>query len=206
MQLYGLFWNKDQQPTLKITDVMEITGKNRSSAYGHLALLRNSGWLLFNTAHDGTLLIDFTPGLSKILDSQLLINSESIESVIPEKSRKSARVKDSSVQKIGQSKKLDGRDTRLDHPAIKAYRTIARLHVPVTWRDDVIAIVGDRSEEWARLVKDWIGRGWNKGNVKGMLDAFSNGGISGNRRRTEPPAKPEPIQTPEEIAEELRRL
>jgi len=68
----------------------------------------------------------------------------------------------------------------LNHPAIQAYRKEARLHVPVTWRDTVIEVVGDIDEDilsWAELVRDWIGNGWNPRNVKGMTEAYKNGGI-----------------------------
>ena len=69
------------------------------------------------------------------------------------------------------------RDTRLDHPAIQAYRKEAHLHVPITWRDTVIEVVGDDVKTWAELVRDWVGHGWNKANVKDMLSAYQNGGI-----------------------------
>jgi hypothetical protein len=73
------------------------------------------------------------------------------------------------------------RDIRLDHPAIIAYREEARLHVPVTWRDDVIETIDD-AERWQRLVHSWIGKGWNKQNIEGMLEAYRNGGIGRNNK------------------------
>jgi hypothetical protein len=72
------------------------------------------------------------------------------------------------------------RDARLDHPAIIEYRKIAHLHVPITWRDAVIETVGDEPNNvmvWGELVLNWIGHGWNKANIKDMLDAHKNGGI-----------------------------
>ena len=73
------------------------------------------------------------------------------------------------------------RDVRLDHPAIVTYKSVAHLNVPITWRDAVIEAVGDKQvevTEWSVLIRDWIGHGWNKANVKGMLDAYRNGGLS----------------------------
>ena len=73
------------------------------------------------------------------------------------------------------------RDTRLDHPAIIAYREEAHLHVPINWRDGVIETVS-QVDKWTELVHEWIGRGWNKRNISGMLDAYKKGGISKNDR------------------------
>lgn len=64
------------------------------------------------------------------------------------------------------------RDERLDHPAIIAYRENARLHVPVVWRDEVIETIGGEDKPWGELVKLWVGKGWNPGNVAGMLELF----------------------------------
>jgi hypothetical protein len=77
------------------------------------------------------------------------------------------------------SKKGKKRDPLLDHPAIIAYREEARLHVPITWRKEVCEIVDD-AEKWQKLVHSWIGKGWNKQNVEGMLQAYVNGGIGKN--------------------------
>jgi hypothetical protein len=78
------------------------------------------------------------------------------------------------------------RDERLDHPAIKAYRSETHLHVPIVWRDEVIQVVGNDNgnvEKWKDLVHEWIGRGWNRANVKGMLDAYREGGIKHHGKR-----------------------
>lgn len=76
----------------------------------------------------------------------------------------------------------------LDHPAIQAYRVNAHLHVKKTWRQRVIDSVGDDQADvkrWGELVDDWVGSGWNKSNVKGMLEKFqgkprANGKPKGN--------------------------
>jgi hypothetical protein len=69
-------------------------------------------------------------------------------------------------------KKGSTKDERLEHPALKVYRSVANLHVPVAWRDDVIQAVGERSEDWGQVVKSWIGHGWNPQNISGMLEVF----------------------------------
>lgn len=67
------------------------------------------------------------------------------------------------------------RDERLDNPAIIAYREMARLHAPIIYRDDIIAVVGNDVDRWREHVKKWIGLGWKKTNIEGMLDTFKNG-------------------------------
>lgn len=89
------------------------------------------------------------------------------------------------------------RDPRLDHPAIQGYREIARLHVPIAWRDDVITACGDnpdapetwaanpeKVEDWKGVVKSWVGRQYKPGNVEGMLDVLQNGWARNNQQGT----------------------
>jgi len=77
------------------------------------------------------------------------------------------------------------RDGRLSHPALTTYREVASLHIPKVWRDKAIQVVGEDPENimrWRNHVTDWIGHGWNKANVKGMLESFATGGIKSNGR------------------------
>ncbi len=70
------------------------------------------------------------------------------------------------------------RDPLLDHPAIVGYKSIVHLHVPVAWRQEVAATIGEKEADvtrWLELVRGWVGRGWNKQNVAGMLEAFRKG-------------------------------
>lgn len=83
------------------------------------------------------------------------------------------------VVKVPKKKKKD-RDPLLDNPAIIAYRDEARLHVPIPWREEVCNKVDD-PERWKELVHDWIGHGWNKQNISGMLEAYENGGIGSKK-------------------------
>jgi len=66
------------------------------------------------------------------------------------------------------------RDPRLDHPTIKAYREIMHLQVPEPLRDDLTKI---NDPNIASHFKDWLGRGYNPRNIRGILDAYTNGGI-----------------------------
>lgn len=80
------------------------------------------------------------------------------------------------------------KDPRLEQEAIRVYRHEMSLHVPINWRDEVIAAVTD-FDLWARILHDWSGLGWNKQNIKGLLDAYKSGGIvskNGNSRHTMP--------------------
>lgn len=80
------------------------------------------------------------------------------------------------IDENGRKKK----DPNLTHPAVKFYRSATHLQVPIIWRKKLVQAVGvDHGEvlRWQTLVVDWIGMGWNKGNIKGMIEAFKNGGI-----------------------------
>lgn len=71
-------------------------------------------------------------------------------------------------------KKNKKRDERLDHPAIIAYRDEVHLHVPINLRDDVIEVVDD-ADRWRAVIHSWMGKGWNKQNIAGMLEVYNNG-------------------------------
>lgn len=77
------------------------------------------------------------------------------------------------------------RDALLDHPAVMAYRSIVHLNVDFTWRAKVAEGVGAdpaNLKRWEKLVSDWVGYGWKKTNIKGMLEAFVSGGIKGRKQ------------------------
>jgi hypothetical protein len=92
-------------------------------------------------------------------------------------------------------------DGLLEHPALKTYRGIARLNVDFTWRQRVIDAVGEDVERWGKHIDDWIGAGWNKTNIKGLLESFQSGGIKNRRNGNKPDAK----SRFEARVEELRR-
>ena len=67
------------------------------------------------------------------------------------------------------------RDPRSSHPAIAAYREIARVYPAMAWYDDVIDRVGDEADtltRWRAHIKTCIGRGWRPTNVVAMLETF----------------------------------
>ena len=75
VQLRGLAWGSDdnETPEISVKKLCELTGKSRATIYGHLAILRASGWLLFSSAHHSGLTVRFTDAvhdqtLSKNLD------------------------------------------------------------------------------------------------------------------------------------------
>lgn len=74
------------------------------------------------------------------------------------------------------SSKGSKRDSRLDHPAIKGYNELARLHVPIPLRDDWIKCADEIGVDYLlESVKLWIGNGWNKQNVNGIMDWSKQG-------------------------------
>ena len=59
VQLRGLAWGKERMDQVTVKEIMEVTGKSRSTIYGHLGILRDRGWLLFNSAHYSWLTVEF---------------------------------------------------------------------------------------------------------------------------------------------------
>lgn len=93
-------------------------------------------------------------------------------------------------------------DERLKHPALIAYQQEARLSIPISWRDEVITTVMDAGL-WTRVVHQWIGNGWNKQNIRGMLESYRAGGIqkpNGHNGAPSPTAVSPDNETPEEYA------
>jgi hypothetical protein len=83
------------------------------------------------------------------------------------------------------------RDPLLSHPAVKAFRSETRYHMPIAWRPEVVAAVGEvrhKVDQWRAVVHEWLGRGYNPSNVQGMLDVFKRGGFSENDRVRSPEA------------------
>lgn len=62
-QLKGLGWGRNGFQEIPFKYLEEVTGKSRSTLYGHIGTLKTTGWLLFNTVHRTGLSIRFTqPG------------------------------------------------------------------------------------------------------------------------------------------------
>jgi hypothetical protein len=74
------------------------------------------------------------------------------------------------------------------HPAIKAYQEIARLWPDRAIRPQICIDVGESPESldrWRKTILAWIGLGWNKRNVAGMLEHFRDGRMPAVSRRQE---------------------
>lgn len=78
------------------------------------------------------------------------------------------------------------------HPALQTYRSVIRLQVPVALRQEVISTVGTSQESltlWRKILYDWLSLGWNKQNIKGMLESF----VRGEVRQSKPAPPPRPF-------------
>ena len=73
------------------------------------------------------------------------------------------------------------RDPALDSWQVITYQQIAKRHIPVTWRQKVIDTVTDETK-WRTLLVQWIGSGWNIGNISGILQRYK--GANHDRRAT----------------------
>ncbi len=61
IQLIGLAWESRGKviEEVEISKLEEVTGKSRSTVYGHLAALRDAGWLQFSSSRRGGLTVRF---------------------------------------------------------------------------------------------------------------------------------------------------
>lgn len=81
-------------------------------------------------------------------------------------------------------------------PAVSVYYAEARpqgkrWQISSAWQMEVVQAVGESTDavnRWRRLVRNWIGRGWNPTNVKGMLESYSKGDIELQAGKTQPSA------------------
>lgn len=114
------------------------------------------------------------PPSAKLIPPSIKIDAEVVSKLYTQK-------KD--IQKK-QIKKEEGapkvRDPALDSWQVITYQQIAKRHIPVTWRQKVIDTVTDE-HKWKSLLVQWIGSGWNIGNISGILQRYE-GAL--NDRRT----------------------
>lgn len=61
VQLRALAWGQDETPPLSITQLEEITGKSKSTLYGHMRLLRLRGALRWRSAGTTEIIVAFEP-------------------------------------------------------------------------------------------------------------------------------------------------
>jgi hypothetical protein len=71
------------------------------------------------------------------------------------------------------------RDPLLDNPAVMAYREVCRLTPNDVQRRDISEKVTDL-DLWKTVCTEWMRHGWKPGNIPGMIDAYSVGGIKSN--------------------------
>lgn len=106
------------------------------------------------------------------------------------------RATDPAPKPARQSKPKPPTDPLLAHQAIIAYKDVAHLSVPQAMRQEVAETVGwtDGNDAlWRKVIRDWIGHGWNPRNLTGMLEAYRAGGIAsknGRGKRDEPASYP----------------
>ena len=115
------------------------------------------------------------------------VYNKSTESAVPKKKKsvpdstghttRKSSTPTSSSQVI---KKKRERDPLLDHPAITTYRDVVRRQVLVALRVEVATSIGDKPEDilrWEKHLKKWLGKGWNPGNIEGLLESFKSGSM-----------------------------
>ena len=79
--------------------------------------------------------------------------------------------------------------------AVRVYRSITRLYPPKAWYERVEKATD--LEFWREVILTWVGLGWNKRNVKGMLDYYHRGELphvgggdaASQRRKQEAPSE-----------------
>jgi hypothetical protein len=78
-------------------------------------------------------------------------------------------------------------DQRLKHEAVIAYRDVAHLTPNDVVRELLVTTFSEPTEQtmkaWRETIADWISRGWNKSNVKGMLEYHKTRTKEANKKR-----------------------
>jgi hypothetical protein len=91
------------------------------------------------------------------------------------------------------------RDPLLENQAVKTYREVARVTANATQREDIAEKITDFLL-WEETLRHWLGHGWSKYNVTGMIDSYKNGGgrtcnlCRKNGNGSKPAARPRPAQ------------
>ena len=73
------------------------------------------------------------------------------------------------------------RDPLLDNPAVKVYKGIVKTTPNETQRKIIADAIPNDSPTitWEQSIKHWLGHGWSKYNVKGIVDSYLKGGEAG---------------------------
>jgi phage replication O-like protein O len=67
--------------------------------------------------------------------------------------------------------------------ALSIFRSTHRLQVPIAIREQVVSAVTDLTK-WEAICREWIARGYRKGNVSGCLEVYQKG-WKGNAKSTQ---------------------
>ena len=221
VQLRGLAWGKHETPAVTMDDLKVITGKGRSTLYGHMTLLRSRGALLWRSAGKGTLILSFEPleralpddgggggspesGIpeSKVPEIPLSINP-------PHHSFRSSKNHNNGISpgevrgKYGKgglieihpgqdSGTLESTDPAAGDDPVGTYITLCNLK-PIQAKREMIAKQVDDNDLWRKTIEHWIAHGWKPRNVAGMLNLYRQGGPAACRSCQDPPER-EPTQ------------
>lgn len=179
----GIFGDKEGWCFPKLKVLGEMLGKSRQAVSKDIQALVELGYVEVTKKYreDGSRTnnlyrLMFDPRQSVVDTPQYVVDVPSTSEVdTPSTSEVDAltpHINDPSKKAKRKKRVLMERDKRLDHPSIMVYKSLARLNIPIAWRDEVINTVDGKTEEWSIIIKSWIGRGWKPGNVSGMLDVF----------------------------------
>ena len=70
--------------------------------------------------------------------------------------------------------------------AVAVFREHAHRYPAKSWYQDIADAVGEEESDlafWGRVVKEWVGLGWNPTNAKGMLEFYERKKLPGTDQR-----------------------
>lgn len=183
IQIRALAWASgyEKTPPFTFAVLAQMIGKDRSTVYEHVRLLGERSQLLFEDAGNSAYTFLFPSSYSE--------NSYNVEGVSSGSSENSEdAILSTSLNPINTKTKKrtlkshgsENSDTTLAHPAVIAYRKITHITANTVQRDMITARVPvEDVERWEESLKHWLGHGWSKMNVGGMLDSYGKGGAAG---------------------------
>jgi phage replication O-like protein O len=71
-------------------------------------------------------------------------------------------------------------DEPREETALSIFRTNHRLHIPIAIREEVTATVTDLNK-WREVCREWVARGYRRGNVDGCLKVYKEGWNNGKK-------------------------
>ena len=82
-------------------------------------------------------------------------------------------------------------------PAVKVYQSVVHRYPPKAWYGKIDKAVGSEQvnlDFWGQVVMEYIGCGWNKGNVKTMLEFYERREIPGDKSNGRYPSRTTPAR------------